>query len=510
MTHKSFSKQLPINLISNIGLFLIGIIINLYLTPFYIKHVGIEALGLIRLALILPMYTGLVSLIISKSVGRFLTIDLQNDNMHEANQTLNTAFFSISTILLFLVPFIFFISSHLGLVFNIPEGLEEQAEILFLGVLMASVIGLFSGLFMIPAYAYNRLEIANMSNLFTKLLQFGLIVFLLAYVSLDLSLIGYAYVVTTLVGLLLSIYIWKKFAPELSINYHDFNKDKLKEMTATGSWIMINQLGAMFFLYIDLILINIFFGATETGEYSTVLQWSSLLRSLASVFVGVLGPMIMISYAKNHMEKLIKISTLSVKMMGLVMAIPIGIIAGLAGPLLSIWIGEEFANLAPLMWLMILPLTINLAILPLFNVQVALNKVKIPGLFSLSIGLGNLLLALVFIMSLDIGIYSIALASAIMLIIKNFIFTPLYASHILGLSKTFFYKFTISGFIISIIIFLTLLWIQSWLILDSWLGLIGISVIIGLISLPIIWFFLLSGEEKGWILGIIKKKKGIK
>ncbi|HHD80169.1 MAG TPA: lipopolysaccharide biosynthesis protein, partial [Campylobacterales bacterium] len=344
----------------------------------------------------------------------------------------------------------------------------------------------------------------------TKLLQFSLIVFLLLYISLDLSLIGYAYIFTTLVGLLISIYIWKKLAPELSINYHFFNKEKLKEMTATGSWIMINQLGAMFFLYIDLILINIYFGASQTGEYSTVLQWSTVLRSLASVFVGVLGPMIMISYAKNQIDKVIKISTLSVKMMGLLMAIPIGIIAGLAGSLLSVWIGESFANLAPLMWLMILPLTINLAILPLFNVQVALNRVKVPGLFSLFIGIGNLLLSILFIKSLDIGIYSIALASAIMLIIKNFIFTPLYASHILGIEKIFFYKYTVPGFLISFIIFMLLLWIQTMLKLDSWFELIVTSVIIGLLSLVFIWLFALNKEEKTWIKEIVKKKKGKK
>lgn len=510
MTNKSFSKQLPINLISNVGLFLVGIMINLFLTPFYIKHIGIEGLGLIRLALILPMYTGLVSLIISKSVGRFLTIDLQNKNIIDANQTLNTAFFSISIILLFLIPIIFFISSHIGLFFNIPNKLEDQAEILFLGVLLASVIGLFSGLFMIPAYANNRLDIANTSNLITKLLQFALIIIILTYVTLDLSFIGYIYMLNAFVGLLISIYIWKKITPELSINYHFFSKDKLKEMMATGSWIMINQLGAMFFLYIDLILINIFYGSSETGEYSTVLQWSTLLRSIANVFIGVLGPMIMISYAKNHIEKLIGITTLSVKMMGLLMAIPIGIIAGLAAPLLSIWIGEEFATLAPLMWLMILPLTINLAILPLFNVQVALNKVKVPGLFSLAVGVTNLLLSLVFIMSLDIGIYSIALASAIMLIVKNFIFTPLYTSYILGLKRLFFYKYTISGFFISIGIFLFLLWVQSWFLFDSWFKLIGIAILVGIISIPLIWVIFLTTEEKGWILKIINKKRGIK
>ncbi|HFU75184.1 MAG TPA: hypothetical protein ENK66_02960 [Arcobacter sp.] len=508
MINKSFSKQLPINLVSNIGLFLVGVMMNFYLTPFYIKHIGMEGLGMVRLALILPMYTALVSLIITKSVGRFLTIDLQNNNAHEANQTFNTAFFSIFAILLFLLPVIFFMSTHLNIIFQIPIGLEEEAEGLFLGILIASVIGLFTSIFVVPAYAYNRLEVANASSLITKFLQFGLIVFLLTYISHDLSLIGYTYLITTIVGFILSVYIWQKFSPELSINYRFFNKEKFKEMTSTGSWIMINQLGALFFLYIDLVLINIFFGSSETGEYSVVLQWSTVLRSIASVLIGVLGPMIMIYYAQQQIEKLVKITTLSVKMMGIVMAIPIGIIAGLAAPLLSIWIGEEYAYLAPLMWLMILPLTVNLAILPLFNVQVALNKVKIPGLFSLAIGVGNLLLTLTFILALDIGIFSIALASAIMLIIKNFIFTPLYASYILGLNKTFFYKFTISGFLISIVIFLFLFGIQKWLIFDTWLSIISISIIIGLISLPLIWFFLLDRQEKMLILGIIKKKKG--
>ncbi len=510
MTNRSFSKQLPLNLISNVGVFLVGIIINLFLTPFYIKHIGLEGLGLIRLAMILPVYTGLITLVISKSVGRFLTIDLQREDIVEANQTLNTAFFSISAILLFLIPIIFMLSFNIQVFFDIPSGLEEESKSLFLGALLASVIGLFTGLFMIPAYANNRLDIANLSNIITKLLQPGLIVFLLVYVSMDLSLIGYAYLATAFVGLIISMFIWKKFAPLLSINYKFFHMEKLKEMTATGSWIMINQLGAMFFLYIDLIIINIFFGSAQTGEYSTVLQWSTLLRSIASVFVGVIGPMIMISYAKNHMDKIIKITTVSVKMLGLLMAIPIGIIAGFATPLLTIWLGDSFAHLAPLMWLMILPLTINLSILPLFNVQVALNQVKIPGLFSFFIGIGNLLLTLLFVKIFDMGIYSVALASAIMLIIKNFIFTPLYTSYILGLKKTFFFKYTISGFFLSIVIFLLALLLQNWVSLNSWFDLIGISVIITVLSILLIWFLVLNNEEKEWIQQIIKKKKGTK
>ena len=112
----SLTRQIPLNIATNLAVFIVGVCISIYMTPFYIKHFGVEGLGVIRLAFLLPMYTGLVSLVITGAVGRFLTIDLQKNAYREANQTFNTAFFSISALLVILIPLILMRSSPVHIV----------------------------------------------------------------------------------------------------------------------------------------------------------------------------------------------------------------------------------------------------------------------------------------------------------------------------------------------------------------------------------------------------------
>ena len=96
-----------------------------------------------------------------------------------------------------------------------------------------------------------------------------------------------------------------------------------------GGWVFIDQIGALLFLQIDLIVVNLLFGATSAGEYAIVLKWGNLLRTIAGVLGGVLTPIILTYYAKEHTEKLIRVTKSAVKLMGLTMALPIG---------LSLWV----------------------------------------------------------------------------------------------------------------------------------------------------------------------------
>ena len=58
---------------------------------------------------------------------------------------------------------------------------------------------------------------------------------------------------------------------------------------------------------------------------------------------------------------MIRITKSSVKLLGLAIALPVGLVCGLAPQLLTIWVGEEFAFLAPLMIVLTIHMTINLA-----------------------------------------------------------------------------------------------------------------------------------------------------
>ncbi len=190
----------------------------------------------------------------------------------------------------------------------------------------------------------------------------------------------------------------------------------------------------LFFFQIDLIVVNLLFGATSAGEYAIALQWGLLLRSIAGTLASVLVPTILGFYALKQTESLLKMTPSAIKFMGLAMALPAGLICGFAPQLLTIWVGAEYASLAPLLVLLTAPLAINMAVLPLFSINVAYNRVRIPGIVTIILGIANLVLAIVLSLVIGWGYYGVAIAGVITLTFRHTLFVPWYAARIQHIS----------------------------------------------------------------------------
>ncbi|WP_373033573.1 oligosaccharide flippase family protein [Sulfurovum sp.] len=499
MSNKTFSKQLPLNLITNIAVFILSTIIGLFMTPFLIKYIGIEGFGVIRLALAIPVYVGLSMLLISGAVSRFLTIDLQRNDLKAANKTFNTAFFGMFGISLLLLPIVYFFSFNINIFFSIPTLFKEDAVFLFLGILLSSLVTVFSAMFMIPTFANNRLDINNFVRIGTLTLQTVLMIALVYWFTFPLTSVGLAHLVAAILGLIISLKIWKRFSPSISIDVRLFSLSKFKELAFMGSWLIIDQVGTILFLYVDLLVVNYVFGASATGEYSIPLQWQTMLRSLASVLAGVIAPMILISYARGEFDKLRTLSYSSVKFLGLALAIPIGLICGFAPVLLTLWVGEEFLHLVPLLWLMLIPMGINLALVALFPINTAFNKIKIPAYVTLFTGAMNVLLALLLTMQFDMGLYGVALAGAISFTTRNLLFTVLYTAKVAGSNPLFYYKNLFFGTVAMLAIFALSYYIQSYILIESWSGLLVSALFILVLSAGMIYKFMFNSSEKNLV-----------
>jgi len=135
---------------------------------------------------------------------------------------------------------------------------------------------------------------------------------------------------------------------------------------------------------------------------------------LGGTVSNVLYPTIVAKYAENDFESVHRLSLQAVRLMGFAVSLPVGLLCGLGSSFLQLWLGPSFGNLGLLLILMIWHLPINLAVLPLFGIQMAMNKVKIPGIVTLFMGIGNLVLAIVFTSIFKWGLYGIAAASAML------------------------------------------------------------------------------------------------
>lgn len=501
--NKSFKNQLPGNLIMNLILFVVNIFVGLWLVPYLIKYIGIAAYGLVPLAMVLTEYINVITISINGAIFRFLTIEIQQDNWVKANIVFNTAFFTMCLLIIIQIPILGYVTFDLSTIFEVPESLLEDAYYLFAFTFIGYLLSLFSSIYSTSMYAYNRLDLIKMVDLNRVFFRVSTIVILFYFYTPSLKFVGLANLVGAVTSLLYTTRYWKKLTPKLVHNIFDFDLSILKKLTSMGGWLIINQIGFLLFIKVDIFVVNKFFGAVATGEYSAVLQWNVLIRTMASVLSNLIGPMLLISFAKNKMDDVLKFGKLGVRFLSLGVAIMTGLICGMAAPLLSVWLGPEFEKFSTLMIVMLCHLSVNLGVLPLFPINTSLNKVKIPGLVTAGMGVLNLFIAIAFVYYFDVGFIGVAFAGALILTLKNGLFSPWYAAKILNIDKITFFLPLISGVFIFLLTYFITFSINKFYQIEGWrdIGLVG--ALVGSLSLIVSWFMVLKRNEKEVLLTLV-------
>jgi membrane protein EpsK len=227
--------------------------------------------------------------------------------------------------------------------------------------------------------------------------------------------------------------LWRRLTPQLIVQRSAFDLGRLRELVVMSGWMTVNGIGSLLFLNIDLIVVNRFFGAEMGGRYGAVLSLAAYVRVLVNRVVAVLTPTIVAKYAEGDTARINAIARQSVRLLGTCLALPVGLLFGFAGPLLAMWLpklGPSFRDVIWLLRFLSAHLCLNLAVTPLFSVQIAANKVRLPGLVTLAMGGLNLSLAVALSWWGGWGMIGVAVAGAVTLTLKNAVFTPLYCARI--------------------------------------------------------------------------------
>lgn len=501
---EGFGKQLPKNLFSNVALLAINMAIGIFITPYYIHTLGVAAYGLIPLVATLTNYLGLIINSLNYTVSRYLTVDLQKNDFREANITFNTALFGTLGLIFITAIIILLIAVNVPSIFQIPLGREYDAILLFLGVNFAFLVRTWGGNFSVSFFAYNRIDLRNLIEIINRILQVFLIVALFSVLGSRLSFVGLAYVIAAFLAFWATFLFWKRITPQLRIKAHNFNSDRFKEMLGTGGWLIIDSIGALLFLQIDLILVNLLYGSVAGGEYAVIFQWSTLVWTIGAMIAGVITPMVIIYYAKEKISEIITLSKTSIKIMGFTMGLPVSLLCGFAPELLSLWVGPEFVKLTPLMWILTGHLAMNISLLPLIPINVSYNRVRTPGIVTLFMGIGSVILAIILSQYLGLGIYGIAAAGAITLTCKNAIFTPWYSTkRVMGISLRPYFKPILAGLLSVVFTSIFIIYISPFLNITSWFYLGFYSAVIGVAYVLIVWFVGINKNEQKYLLSML-------
>ena len=486
-------SQFVRNLASNLTGFGLGILSNLVLTPYWIGHLGVAAYGLIPLTNALVSYLGVITTVLSSSVGRFITIEVSRGDLARANRTFNTSLWGSIAIGVVVLAVGSAASFHADSLIAVPDALRGDSRLMLRLATLTFVVSLLQTPFAAATYCVNRLDLNNWAGVAMRVLQIAVGVGLVATLYPKPGAVMIASLAGAVVGAAAAIFYWRRFMPWSRVAWL-VEPEILRAQLAFGGWSVINLVGALLYLQMDLLVVNRMLGPVAGGQYAALAQWSLLIRGLGGTVGAILGPTITHYYARHEIGVLVKYARRSVLALGLFLALPIGIIGGLAGPLLTRWLGPAYSQYAGLLLLMVLPLCVNVAVTPLFVVQSAANRVRTPAVVTCLMGAGNLALGIGLTYSL--GMYGVAIAGAVMLTAKNAIFTPLYSALILGCRRTVFFREIVRTALLSCVMTGVAFAAGRYVSLDTWGRVAAATMVLAALYVPIAWYGALASGER--------------
>ena len=315
---------------------------------------------------------------------------------------------------------------------------------------------------------------------------------------------GLPYLIAAFFSFFLTVMVSRKVYDKIHISPAHFSKEQFFEITTLTKWILVDQIGTLLLLQLSLIIVNKELGTAAGGAYAMVLIFFNLLWTITGLITSVLSPIYYTYYARGLFSSLHNLSVISVKFVGLVMALPIALICIFAPQLLTIWVGEQYAHLSTLLWILLIPLTMIVAFRPLILSYAAYNKVRLPAIVTIIAGILNLFFAVLLTNVYEFGVYGIAIAFIFALWLRNVFFVPWYAARVQGVHPAEFYKPvvpSILAFLVLIVIGFSM--ISFFTVSVSVVYIIVFSGVISMVYLILVTRFILTNPERDLIRSIL-------
>ena len=496
--------KLGANLVSNVAFFALNIVVSLWLVSYLVRQLGVAAYGLVPLAVTVAGYFNVITAGLNAAVGRHLTVAMSGGDHVRASRIFNSSLWAGALVALLMCLLGLPLLAHIADWIEVPHGFEVDAGWLFFLTVVGLAVTTFGSSYQSIVYSRNRFDLQNLGNILGLVGRVAVVVALFQLTAPKLWHVGMSVMCAAVLTLVIVMWASRRLAPDLKVRPADFSWPVVKEVSSTGVWIFIAQIGTLLLVNIDLLVANKVIGAAEAGRYALVLQWSLLLRNFALVIGGVFGPPMLILFAEGKVDELIGYARRSVRFMGLLMALPVGLVCGFSESILHIWLGADFVPLAIVMVLATGHLGLNLAYLPLNHVNMATNQVKWPGIVQVIAGVLNLVVAIA--LARGFGLMGIAIAGGAVLLIRNTLFTPIYAAKVLNRPAFTFVHGAVSLFLVSVAVGLASWAASRFFAPQHWGSLAAAGALVSAIYALAAWTLLLRPSERAGIMDKVRRR----
>ena len=504
-------KKTMINVICSLFVLATNVLISFFLSPFIVKNIGVEANGFVTLANNFVTYAQLIVSALNSMAARFIAIAYIKKDYKKANLYYNSVFWGNLIIVATLIFPSIIALIKLEYFINVPSNLLFDVKLLFGFIFFNFIITTGFPNWDCGTFVSNRLDQSYIPQFITSIIRCLFLFLTFSFFMPKVYYVGLAATIVTVILLVCNGINTNKLTPELKISFYPnkiiCSKKTIKELLMSGIWNSISNIGMILLTGIDLIICNVYIGATAMGILSLTKIIPNYMDQLASSLTNAFTPELTINYAKEKKKKLLDVINRSIKISSIIITVPIGIFIVLGKNFFELWVPSQDALLLQILSILAsFKFMFTGGIQILYNVFTITNKVKENAISQIITGICSIVLTLILVKFTNYGIYAVAGISSLCAVIKNIVFIIPTCSKYLEVSPFIFYKQVITSLFSSLVIVSFGYVIKMFFNLNSWFNLITCALSIVIISLGINMFLTLNKEERSFLINKVRKK----
>ncbi len=350
--------------------------LNLYIVRVIIKGLGVEDYGIFNtiagVVTVASFFTGVLSL----SLQRFFSFYIGKNDIQKQTEIYSSCI-NIIVILSFLIILIFetmglwFVNTQLV----IPDTRVTAVMWLYQFTIFTFIFSLFQIPYTAAIFAHEDIGIYAIVSTIECLLRLGAAILIGKFLIDNLSFYGMCLLISS--SIIFIIYIWYGKRHYKECHYHKTTDKRLyKELLSFSGWTLFGNVANIGMQQGNIILLNIFFGATINAAFGVALQINNAFGALCNSIIIPLRPAMIKAYAEENFSYLNKLFSVGNKLM-LYTLLAIGTPIILEMPnILNWWLNitdENFILFARLIIIYIVCLSMNN---PITAIIQATGKVK--------------------------------------------------------------------------------------------------------------------------------------
>lgn len=393
---------------------------SLFLLPFLISRLGDDWYGTwVLIGTILGYFT-VLDVGLFSAAERYVALHFARRDWPAVNAVLSTSLVVFSAVGLAALILVSLATLFIPLFVEAPE---TQATVRWAMLVCALDLALF-----FPSGTLNGIVVARLRYDLAHLLQIGKIALrtalIIYFVSAGHGIVALAAITLGTNALERAAKLWLavRLFPELSLSVRRFSWSNLREFVRYGVPSFLTEVADKIRFYVDTVVVGAMLSVASVTLYNIAVRLVHYYIQVIFGGIGYLLPVFTAQAGAGEMDALRRSFLFGTKIAVALSALIGGGLIGVGGPVIEVWIGEEYRAAVPPLVLLVAGVFFELAQLPSVNLLFALGRQGFLARLGLTEAAANLGLSLALVG--PFGLVGVALGTTIPLVLLRSVVQP--------------------------------------------------------------------------------------